>query len=65
MARTPLDILIDRADMRCTVCGTPRAEGCLCWITLRCPKCKRTKIGKREKGDPPGPVVNLTCDRCG
>jgi hypothetical protein len=34
-------------------------------ITLRCPKCKRTKQAAQDPSDPTGTaVVEVTCDRC-
>lgn len=35
MARTAIDALFDKADMRCTRCGAP-AGTCNCWVTCAC-----------------------------
>lgn len=35
MTRTPIDILFDRADRRCTKCNA-RAGTCGCWVDCRC-----------------------------
>lgn len=62
MKRSPIESMID-AVVKCTICGQPC--GCDCWITMRCPKCKRTKSAERDETDPPGTaVVQVTCDRC-
>lgn len=66
MHRTPLDMMFDRVDWRCTRCGAKRGS-CGCWweVQLRCPQCKRTKFVMNEKHDPPGTaVVEAVCDRC-
>lgn len=35
------------------------------YITLRCPKCRRTKSAKRDSSDPPGTVtVEIQCPKC-
>jgi hypothetical protein len=31
MPRSPMDLLLDRVDWRCTQCGMPQREGCHCW----------------------------------
>lgn len=51
---------------RCTRCNAPMGT-CDCWeqITLRCPRCKRTKAASRDPSDFPGTaVVEAPCDRC-
>lgn len=35
-----MDILFDRADMKCTVCNTPCSIGCTCWKKCAIPGCK-------------------------
>ena len=67
MSKTPINILIDRAGMKCTRCAAPMG-GCDCWeknIKLRCPVCKRIKMVYKDPTDPPGTaVVEAPCDRC-
>jgi hypothetical protein len=66
MARTPIDILFDRIDWRCTRCGA-KSGTCDCWrkITIRCPHCKRSKQTTVDPTDPPGTmIVESICDRC-
>ena len=41
MARSPIDILIDRAAMRCAVCGAPSGT-CECWTKCHCGWSYRT-----------------------
>ncbi len=36
MPATPVETLIDRSGLRCTVCGSPRSVGCGCWTKCRC-----------------------------
>lgn len=65
MSRSPIEMLIDKG-MCCTRCSAPMG-GCDCWtkITMRCPRCKRTKETHREETDPKGTaVVEALCDRC-
>ena len=67
MARAPIDAMIDRLDLRCTRCHTPRSVGCRCWETvkLRCPVCRRTKRTTREPGDVlVAGFVELKCPDC-
>lgn len=33
--RSPIDVMIDNADLRCTVCNAPRG-GCDCWTPCDC-----------------------------
>lgn len=51
--KTPMDLLLDKADWRCTACGTSRSVGCDCWIRLVCKVCDRKRSiprGPREAG---------------
>ncbi len=65
MPRSPIDTMLDKVDWRCPRCG---GKGCDCWAkntTLRCPRCKRTKMVCREDTDPKGTaVVEHICDKC-
>lgn len=40
MARTIMDALFDRADMKCTICGTKCSIGCDCWTKCNVPGCR-------------------------
>jgi hypothetical protein len=66
MSTSPIDRMILGA-VKCVRCGAGYGE-CGCWstrITLRCPKCSRTKKADPEPSDPPGTaIVEATCDRC-
>lgn len=67
MSRAPIDMMIDRLDLRCTRCNTPKSVGCQCWVTvkLRCPACRRTKRTSREPGDVlVRGFVELKCPEC-
>jgi hypothetical protein len=67
MARSPIEIMIDNAGLRCTRCRTPQKIGCSCWekITLRCPECGRGKRTDKEPGDVViDNVVTLKCPEC-
>ena len=35
MSETPIEMLFDRAAMRCTICNKPSGT-CNCWITCSC-----------------------------
>lgn len=54
---------IDSA-VRCTICKTPGVGTCSCLVTLRCPRCKRTQIARRMKGDGDAREVELRCPDC-
>jgi len=61
---TPLDAMIAQT-CRCVLCGATIADGCDCWVRLRCRACGRTKMTEREPNDPPGDVtIELTCPDC-
>jgi len=60
---TPIEKMID-ASAKCAKCGAPMGK-CSCWITLRCPKCKRARTVEREDYDPKNcAVIECSCDRC-
>jgi hypothetical protein len=63
---TPIEATIDRLDLRCTVCGaSAKGPPCGCWITLRCPDCRRTKKTRPVASDPKGTaIVESACDKC-
>ena len=59
MARTPLEILIDRA------CGIPDNEAPPTPITLHCIACGRKQRARRDPSDLPGTaVVQARCPEC-
>lgn len=68
MNRSPIDAMIDRLDLRCTRCNTPKSVGCQCWepIILRCPACGRKKNEAHSRaGDVVvDGVVELKCPDC-
>lgn len=57
--RSPIEQMIDKA------CGyDPATAPKVDMVTLRCPKCGRTKRVVRDKTDPPGTaVVEANCDK--
>lgn len=64
---SPINIMIDRIDLRCTRCNERRAVGCRCWdqVKLHCPGCGRTKKATRDKSDPvDAKVIELKCPKC-
>jgi len=57
--KAPIDTMIDRADMRCTICDA-RMGQCDCWVKCQCgwsyekgTKCRNTKctdeLERRER----------------
>lgn len=40
MRRSPIEIMIDAADLKCTVCGKPQSVGCDCWTKCSITGCK-------------------------
>lgn len=66
MTRSPIDMLMDKVDWKCTRCGAKQGT-CDCWveIILRCPQCKKTRVSHREEIDPKGTaVVEFHCPEC-
>lgn len=62
---TPIEHQINLT-VRCTKCGAGFGK-CDCWptVTLRCPKCKRTKRAPKCATDPPNTFyVESPCDKC-
>lgn len=51
MTRSPIDILIDRADLRCTVCNA-KAGTCDCWTKCPAPWCPWSFLKDTECGNP-------------
>jgi hypothetical protein len=35
-ALSPIEALIDLADLRCTICDAPKSVGCDCWTKCHC-----------------------------
>lgn len=46
--RSPIEIMIDSSDLRCTVCGTSAEIGCKCWSPCRCGWSFRTGTSCRN-----------------
>lgn len=46
MAKTPIEILFDKSDLRCTICNAKQGM-CDCWVKCDIPGCKWSY----EKGD--------------
>jgi hypothetical protein len=64
---SPINILLDRVDWRCTRCNAPKSVKCSCWeqVKLHCPGCGRTKKATREPSDPIGAkIIELRCPEC-
>jgi hypothetical protein len=40
MGKSPIEIMIDSSDLKCTVCGTSSRVGCDCWTKCSRPGCK-------------------------
>jgi hypothetical protein len=55
--------LID-ASVHCGICGTPGVGNCRCFVTLLCPRCKRTQLTKRLKGDGRANAIEIRCPEC-
>ena len=49
-----LEIMINAADLRCTICGSPRSVGCDCWEKCSCGWFAR-------KGEPCNNSVTTRC----
>jgi len=63
--RSLIETLIDR-HMKCVRCGAQMGT-CRCWedVTLRCPKCRRTKQVAKDILDPiETATVEATCNQC-
>jgi hypothetical protein len=66
MSRVPIEMIIDRLDLRCTIWKSPRGV-CNCWsaVTLRCPVCEAEKSTFADSSDPPGTaIVEAPCPNC-
>jgi hypothetical protein len=68
---SPIERLIDSANLRCTACGTPKAEGCDCWVHCSCGysyprdgECQNPAT-RRCTGKLPRPVPRPRCSRAG
>lgn len=60
MARSPIEMMIDKATGY--VPGSPPKYP---QVTLRCPKCKRTKEVRKDSTDlKNAAVVEIQCDKC-
>jgi hypothetical protein len=64
MSRSPIDILFDRADMRCTICNAP-AGSCACWTRCTCGWSYETGKACRNPKCEFCPSVALECPSCG
>ena len=62
--RSPIDILISRIEMRCTICQAKMGT-CGCWVKMECPSCGASKTAQRHKTDPEGTALVLArCPDC-
>ena len=63
--KSPIDMMMDTIDFKCTVCGVSRGVGCGCWVTMRCPSCKKENSAQRHKTDPDGTAIVIAdCPDC-
>ncbi|HEY8066560.1 MAG TPA: hypothetical protein VIF40_17825 [Methylosinus sp.] len=64
MSRSPIDILFDRADMRCTICNA-LAGTCSCWTRCSCGWSYETGKACRNPNCTVSPRVTIECPICG
>jgi hypothetical protein len=64
MSRSPIDILLDRADWRCAKCGAP-AGTCGCWTRCACGWRYETGEACRNQNCTVSPRVTIECPACG
>lgn len=63
MRERPIDSLV-RSCARCVKCGAAMGE-CTCWLTLRCPKCRKEISTERQDYDYPEAVrMEIICPKC-
>ena len=60
---SPIARMID-ATARCIICNATMADGCACWVTLKCPGCGRKRATQRTEADGDAKVVELACPEC-
>ena len=50
--------------VHCTLCGSEGIGSCSCWVTLRCPHCRRSATVARTPEDPPFGEIEAACPLC-
>jgi hypothetical protein len=49
---SPIDYLISKADLKCTVCDTPQSKGCDCWTKCAIRGCRWSYRTGEKCGNP-------------